>query len=96
MINIDKYAYSSKLKNINPAEKMFFALITLCVCLWANNFIVSMLIISIMTFLITKVGRTKIGVFIKLMMVPIAFFNNWYPNNCCELFIKTRGIFSII
>ncbi|MDK0539242.1 cobalt ECF transporter T component CbiQ [Clostridium perfringens] len=73
MINIDKYAYSSKLKNINPAEKMFFALITLCVCLWANNFIVSMLVISIMTFLITKVGRTKIGVFIKLMMVPIAF-----------------------
>lgn len=73
MINIDKYAYASKLKNINPAEKMFFALITLCVCLWANNFIVSMLIISIMTFLITKVGRTKIRVFIKLMMVPIAF-----------------------
>ena len=73
MINIDKYAYASKLKNINPSEKMFFALITLCVCLWANNFIVSMLIISIMTFLITKVGRTKIRVFIKLMMVPIAF-----------------------
>ncbi|MDZ5255230.1 cobalt ECF transporter T component CbiQ [Clostridium sp. LIBA-8841] len=73
MINIDKYAYSSKLKNINPAEKIFFALITLCVCLWANNFIVSMLVIGLMTFLITKLGKTKINVFIKLMMIPIAF-----------------------
>lgn len=73
MINIDKYAYSSKLKVINPAEKIFFALITLGVCLWANNCIVSMLVISLMTFLITKVGKTKLSVFIKLMMVPIAF-----------------------
>lgn len=73
MINIDKYAYSSKLKVINPAEKMFFALITLGVCLWANNCIVSMLVISLMTFLITKVGKTKLSIFIKLMMVPIAF-----------------------
>lgn len=73
MINIDKYAYSSKLKVINPAEKMFFALITLGVCLWANNCIVSMLAISLMTFLITKVGKTKLSIFIKLMMVPIAF-----------------------
>lgn len=73
MINIDKYAYASRLKVINPAEKIFFAIITLGVCLWANNFIVSMLVIGIMTLLITKLGKTKLSIFFKLMMIPIAF-----------------------
>lgn len=73
MINVDKYAYSSKLKNINPIEKMFFALITLGVCLVANNFIVSFIVLSVMTFLVTMIGKTKFRVFAKLMMVPIAF-----------------------
>lgn len=73
MINIDKYAYASKLKVINPAEKIFFAITTLGVCLWANNFIVSMLVIVTMTLLINKIGKTKLSIFIKLMMIPISF-----------------------
>lgn len=73
MMNIDNYAYSSKLKNINPTEKIFFALTTLFVCLFANNFLVSICTIAIMSFLIIRIGKTKVKVFLRLMTVPITF-----------------------
>lgn len=73
MMNIDKYAYSSKLKNINPLEKMSFALLTLFVCLFSNNYIVSILTILLMSFLTIRVGRTNPKVFLKLMTIPISF-----------------------
>ncbi|MGG5460210.1 cobalt ECF transporter T component CbiQ [Clostridium sp. B9] len=73
MINIDKYAYASKLKNINPMEKIFFAILTLSVCLWANNLVVSLFIITIMAFLIIRIGGTNWKEFLRLMIIPTGF-----------------------
>ena len=73
MFNIDKYAYASKLKKIDPMGKFLFSIITLGVCLWANNLIISIAVLFIMGYSTIKIGGTPIKVFLKLMLIPMAF-----------------------
>lgn len=73
MINIDKYAYMSRFKHINPMKKFIFALLTLGVCLWANSILTSCIIILIMGGITVFKGGTPISLFIKLMLVPMSF-----------------------
>ena len=73
MFNIDKYAYASKLKKIDPMGKFLFSIITLGVCLWANNLIISIAVLFIMGYSTIKIGGTPIKVFFKLMLIPLAF-----------------------
>ena len=73
MISIDKYAYMSKIKRTNPIKKLFFALFTLGVCLWANSIIVSITIILIMGLTSIFKGGTPVCVFVKLLTVPMSF-----------------------
>lgn len=73
MIHIDRIAYSSKLKQKNPLEKLFFALLTLGVCLWANSVPVSLLTLLIMTWASVYKGGTSLFLFLKLLCIPMAF-----------------------
>lgn len=73
MINIDKYAYISKLKQKAPMKKLLFALLTLGVCLWADSVAVSVLVILIMAWCTVNKGGTPFALFIKLMLVPTSF-----------------------
>jgi len=73
MINIDKIAYSSKLKNQNPIEKVFFALLTLAVCLSANSLPVSIAVVITMALVSVIKGGIRFSVFFKLLLLPMAF-----------------------
>lgn len=73
MQNIDKYAYASKLKQQNPMEKLTFAMMTICVCLWANNTLISIAVLLIMSWVTIRKGRTPIPIYVKLMLVPMSF-----------------------
>lgn len=73
MINIDNYAYTSKLKHIDPMQKFVFALLTLGVCLWANSVLISIFVILIMGWVTICKGGTPLSLFIKLMLVPMSF-----------------------
>lgn len=73
MINIDKYAYSSKLKQTAPLKKLTFAMLALGVGLWADSVPVSVLVLLIMGYCTIYKGGTPIALFIKLMLVPISF-----------------------
>lgn len=73
MINIDKYAYSSKLKKINPMEKFVFAILTLIVCLFADRLPVSIAVFLIMGVATLKFSGTPKKVYFKLLLVPMAF-----------------------
>ncbi len=73
MTNIDKYAYSSKLKHTAPLKKLIFAMLALAVCLWADSVPVSVLVLFIMGWCTVYKGGTPVALFIKLMLVPVTF-----------------------
>lgn len=73
MVYIDKYAYMSRLNKQNPLYKLFFCLLTLCVCVWANSIIVSLVIITIMGWYTVFKGSIPVSVFLKMMIIPICF-----------------------
>lgn len=73
MINLDKYAYMSKLRQTDPMKKLLFALLTLGVCLWANSIIVSLLVLLIMGWVTVYKGGTPLALFLKLLLVPMTF-----------------------
>lgn len=73
MINIDNYAYASKLKRKNPMEKVAFALLTLGVCLWGNSILLSLVVLLIMTWLSVRKGGIPLRFFLKLMLLPMSF-----------------------
>jgi cobalt/nickel transport system permease protein len=73
MINIDTYAYSSRLKDVNPLRKLAFSLLTLCVCLWSGSITVSVLILFIMGGLTVVKGGIPKLLYLKLIMLPVGF-----------------------
>lgn len=73
MINIDKYAYISKLKHTAPMKKLVFSILALGICLWADSVIVSVLVLLIMYWCTVCKGGIPFGLFLKLMLVPASF-----------------------
>jgi cobalt/nickel transport system permease protein len=73
VINIDTYAYSNTLKNVHPAEKFIFAMITLVVCLTSPTVITPLIVLALMAGgIIIKAGISG-RFFVKLMFVPFSF-----------------------
>lgn len=73
MMNTDRYAYTSKLKSVNPMEKLIFALLTLVVGLWADSLPVSIAILLIMAFFSVVKGGTPLAHYLWLMLIPFSF-----------------------
>ncbi len=73
MTNMDKYAYSSKLKQTAPMKKLIFAMLALAVCLWANSVLISVLVLFMMGWCTVCKGGAPVALFIKLMLLPISF-----------------------
>jgi cobalt/nickel transport system permease protein len=73
MIYIDKYAYTSKLKQKDPMCKLVFSIVTLGVCLWADFVVLSVLIVLIMGWYTVRKGGIPLAVFIRLMLLPMTF-----------------------
>jgi len=73
MIHIDRVAYSSKLKKKDPLQKLFFTVLTLGVCLWADWTPVSIAILGIMGCITVLRGGIPLRFFMKLLLVPMSF-----------------------
>jgi len=73
MISIDKLAYISGLKRVNPMEKFTFAMVTMIICIWLNNIIDSIVILLIMSTITIVKGKIPFKNYIKLMSLPLAF-----------------------
>lgn len=73
MNSIDKLAYISKLKNTNPMEKFIFSIVTMIICIVLNNIINSILILVIMSVITVARGKIQLGIYIKLMALPVVF-----------------------
>lgn len=73
MNKIDAIANQSNLKQIHPRVKMIYTGITLIVCLWASDYVVSLLLLAGNTYLITKVSGTSMRDYVNMMKIPVVF-----------------------
>jgi len=73
MISIDKFAYISGLKKVNPMEKFIFAMVTMFVCIALNNIIDSIIILLLMAIITVFKGKIPLKTYIRLMSLPLAF-----------------------
>jgi cobalt/nickel transport system permease protein len=73
MLHIDRYAYYSRLENINPLEKFIFAFTTIAICLWANSILVSIVIITLMIGVAVLKGGIPLSFYLKLILIPFSF-----------------------
>ena len=73
MISIDKLAYISKLKNVNPMEKFIFSMSTIIVCISLNNIVDSIIILLLMGFITVFKGKLPLRNYIELMSIPLVF-----------------------
>lgn len=73
MIHIDHYAYLSKIKNVDPYQKLAFSLITLLSCIFLSNGWVSLTVILAMTGYTVLKGGIPLGFFMRLMLLPVSF-----------------------
>lgn len=71
--SIDLYAYSSKMKHMNPKFKIVFAVLSLLICILADNIYVSLFISVTMGIITVCIGKIKIHDYISLLTIPIAF-----------------------
>ncbi|HHW47626.1 MAG TPA: cobalt ECF transporter T component CbiQ [Clostridiaceae bacterium] len=73
MISIDKYAYSSKLRYKDPMQKLVFTAMTVAVCIWAKNNIISVVVIFMMGGMTVLRGGIPLRFLLKLLLVPMSF-----------------------
>ncbi|MBC7960824.1 MAG: cobalt ECF transporter T component CbiQ [Vallitaleaceae bacterium] len=72
-MNIDQYAYRSKLKNINTLLKIYFSFASIFVCLWSKSFVTSIFLLLLMGTLTVFKGQIPSKVFIRLLTLPMVF-----------------------
>ena len=73
MISIDKLAYISTLRKINPMEKFVFAIVTMIVCIALNNIAVSIIIILLMAIITIFKGKIPAKIYGQLLLLPLVF-----------------------
>lgn len=73
MISIDKFAYTSNLRNANPMEKFIFSIVTMIVCILLNSVIDSVLIILLMSAITIFKGKISAKFYWQLMLLPLVF-----------------------
>lgn len=70
---IDRLAYKSKLKGINPLIKVLFVFSCIAVCIWADSFVTSAAILALMLMLIIFAGGTSARDVRHLLTIPVSF-----------------------
>lgn len=73
MISIDRIAYCSRLRKIDPIIKVITALTMLFIGLLANSYLVSGIIIIVLNWAVVRYGGTSIKELIKLNALPLSF-----------------------
>ncbi len=96
MIAIDKWAYSSKIKDRDPMEKLSFALLTLSVCLWANSITVSIAVLLIMIWANVWQGGIPLAQVMKLLVIPLVFLLIGAATIAVEISGQSYGLFAFV
>lgn len=73
MIDIDSLCYDSKLRFINPMEKIIYTVMTIFLLIFSRSIIVAIVVLVVNHVLNTTVGGLTLRRYIKLMSIPIAF-----------------------
>lgn len=73
MLLIDQYAYANRLLPVHPAEKFFFAVSTMVVCLVSSSPVTFLAVVLLMAVVTTLGGGIPGRFFARLMLVPAAF-----------------------
>lgn len=73
MITIDNLAYRSKIRGADPKAKMFLAFAPIVLCIWFDDFSVSLITLFVMSFLTVKYSGAGVGEFFKYMAIPFSF-----------------------
>lgn len=92
-LRIDQYAYLNKLRHVHPAEKFFFALATMIICLALATPVVSFFIILLMTFLVIWRAKIPALFYLKLLLIPIFFLVVGVPTVALSFGAKDTLIF---
>lgn len=73
MLQIDSYAYTSRLSQVHPGEKIFFALATILICLFSSTLASPFAVFILMICLTVLVGGTPWKTYFKILAFPAAF-----------------------
>lgn len=73
MIGFDQYAYTNKLFDMHPAEKFFFAVVSMFICIFANSPSVSIVILLTMGVATIWWAGIPGRVFMKMLLMPVSF-----------------------
>lgn len=73
MIMMDKWAYSSRLREENPYSKLLFGVGNLLICVLCRSNVVSLGIFFMMFALVVLVGRMPLRVYLRLLCIPLIF-----------------------
>ncbi|MEG2016946.1 MAG: cobalt ECF transporter T component CbiQ [Clostridium sp.] len=73
MIQIDNYAYKSKLINVDPKGKLIFSITILSICLLMNSPSVGILTIFIMGLITINTSGISMMKYLKLLSIPLIF-----------------------
>lgn len=71
--SIDIYAYSSRMRNMNPKLKIVFAVLDLTACILFDNIYVSLFVSVTMGVITICIGGVKLHDYISLLTIPTAF-----------------------
>lgn len=73
MGNMDQYTYLSKLRLMDPVQKIIFSLMTLNLCLISQSLLLDALVIMIIGYLIIEIGGTPWAIYLRCFLVPLSF-----------------------
>lgn len=73
MIQIDDYAYKSKLLKVDPKGKLIFSIATLSICLLMNSPSVGILTMITMGFVSIIYSGISVSKYLKLLSIPLLF-----------------------
>lgn len=73
MKDIDKYAYASQLRMVNPHQKVLFCFLTLGLCVCTSSILLFIVVSGLMAYITICKGKVSIKLYQKLMRIPLAF-----------------------
>ncbi len=73
MLGTDKYAYSSKIKNVNPVDKLLVSLAVLLLCIFLNHWVVSLATLVGMAIINIAFGKNSLSEIGKMLRIPMGF-----------------------
>lgn len=73
MKDIDKYAYMSALRPLDPTQKVLLTFLLLITCLCSSSIVMFCFVIGLMGWITIYKGHIVMSLYLKLMTIPLTF-----------------------